>query len=185
MKKALYVGSFDPPTCGHEWMIIESSHLFDEVIVAPATNPNKKPLFNIVKRLWLLQEIAEDLNNVTVKEMPNVFHIDFAADNNCDYLIRGIRNPIDLEQETQIIRFNEQKNCGILPVFLMPPKNYSDLSSSLIKSFIGIDGWTKEAAHRVPFRTLEALIDNQMPRISAPIASSEKSIINQFIKDFN
>lgn len=177
MNKALYVGSFNPITNGHLWVIQEASKLFDELVVVIASNNMKEDPYKYDNREYYIKDSIRDLKNTTVVKMPNVFHIDYAEELNAQYLVRGIRNPIDLEQETQILRFNENRNNSIRPVFLMPPKELSDLSSSLVKSLIGIKGWEKEVFNMVPLRVFEDLIKNNLKCFHEYVGS--------FVEDFN
>lgn len=175
--KALYVGSFDPITNGHLWVIEQASKLFDNLTVAVANNPNKKSLFNIERRKYFIEQSVRGYKGIQVEILPNIFHIDYAKNIEAKYLIRGIRNPIDLEQETQILRFNEKKQPDILPVFLMPPKDLSDLSSSLVKSVILVNGWEDVIGDMVPLSVIEEICNSKIRSIY--------SIIEEFVKDFN
>lgn len=193
MKKALYVGSFDPITNGHLWVVNESAKLFDEITVAIAQNAEKSAMFSVEKRKYFVEEaLLPNHHNVRVEIMPNVFHIDYAHEIGAKYIVRGIRNPIDLEQETQILRFNERRNPSILPIFLMPPKELSDLSSTLVKNVLQVNDWDTEIAKMVPLRVVEEVCKlkakpfftttSQGPEWSA---IKQKGIIEDFVDRFN
>jgi len=142
MKKvAIYAGSFNPPTKGHLWVVEQASKLFDEVIVAIAINPDKTYMFTEAERIKMFQEITKDLSNVTVESVGNRYLIDFAIDKNATHLVRGIRGSEDLPTEKTILHFNNEKAPDIQTVFLIPPKDLEDISSSLVRGLIGYDKW--------------------------------------------
>lgn len=99
MKKAIYAGSFDPPTNGHLWMIEQSSKLFDQLIVAIGDNYEKNYTFSTNERLYLLKEITKPFKNVEIVNFHNEFLVNYANKVNASHIIRGIRNSNDYEFE--------------------------------------------------------------------------------------
>lgn len=168
MRKAIYAGSFDPPTYGHLWMIEEAAKLFDEVIVAIGINAAKKTMFTIDERKKMLRDMIKDreLNSghyndrITVDAFEGMYLIKYAGMSNASHLIRGIRNTSDFEYEQSMRHVNEDmcKSC-ITTIFLMPPKRLSDISSSLIKGLIGPMGWQSTINNYVPDCVYQKLIE--------------------------
>jgi pantetheine-phosphate adenylyltransferase len=143
MKKAIYAGSFDPITHGHNWMIKQGSLLFDELIVVIAFNPDKKGYFTPEERLVQIQDQVKVYNNVKILLVPDRYVADVAKENNCQYLLRGIRNLQDFEYEKTIERVNLKINPSLQTIYLTPPVDLAEVSSSLVKSLVGFPGWQK------------------------------------------
>ena len=101
MTKAVFPGSFDPPTIGHLNIIQRASKLFDEIDVVIAVNESKKYLFNQQERTKMLCELVKDYKNVSVHTW-NGLIVDYAAKNNSKVLIRGIRNATDFSYEIEL-----------------------------------------------------------------------------------
>ena len=150
MSKAIYAGSFDPPTLGHLWMIEEASKMFEEVVVSVGVNPEKKPMFGTEERLSMLREMVLPFPNVTVSSYCNQYLVSHASELGVNFIVRGIRNGADYEYEKAMRNINADLNGEISTVFLMPPKNLSEISSSVIKGLIGPKGWEKVIPLYVP-----------------------------------
>lgn len=144
-RKAVYAGSFDPVTNGHLCMIEEGAALFDELVVAVGTNPEKKYTFTPAERVEMLREVVRDLGGefegVSVVEMPNVFLVDFAASLGAGYILRGIRDERDYVFERTMRHVNADMRAEVTTVFLMPPRGLAEVSSSFVKGFVGVEGW--------------------------------------------
>lgn len=132
IKKAVYAGSFDPLTKGHKEMIIKASKMFDKVIVGVLINNKKTPLFSMEERVEHIKKCTADLPNVEVK-MFNGLLVDFAAANNAQVIIRGLRSVSDFENEIQIAMTNKQLNPDIETSLLIPDIKYQYVSSSIVK----------------------------------------------------
>ena len=137
----VYAGSFDPPTCGHLWMIEQGAALFDKLIVAVGINPEKKYLFSTEDRLEMLSQCTTHLPNVEVHSFTNQFLINFAESRRARFVLRGIRNESDYEQERVMRNVNGDLDPKITTVFLMPPRPIAEVSSSLVKGLVGPIGW--------------------------------------------
>ena len=140
-KKAVYAGSFDPPTKGHMYMIQEGARLFDELVVAVGVNPDKATTFSLKTRLDLLGEVTAGLANVRVASFENQFLIRYAASTGAGYILRGIRNALDFGYERTMRHVNEDLQAGVSTIFLIPPRHLAETSSSFVKGLVGPEGW--------------------------------------------
>lgn len=157
-RKAVYAGSFDPLTNGHMFMVHEGSKLFDELIIAIGINPEKKSMFTLEERLIFLNDAVQPLPNVEVDHFGNNFLIDYATKIGAKYILRGIRNASDFHYEQTMRQINSEENPEIVTVFLTPPRELIDISSSFVKSLIGPIGWEKWIRPRVPDAVYQELI---------------------------
>jgi len=129
---AIYPGSFDPVTYGHIDLIRRAQEIFQEVVVAVAHNPHKKPLFNIKDRVKMLKKATSGMPGITVEDF-NGLVIDYAHKKKAKVLIRGLRMISDFEYEFQMALTNRKLSSDIETIFLMPQESYSYLSSKLLK----------------------------------------------------
>jgi pantetheine-phosphate adenylyltransferase len=147
IKTAYYVGSFDPLTNGHIWMINEALKIFDHLYIGVGSNSNKNHMFSDGDRKEMIENYlsSENLSCLTtvVIQDKNEFSVNAAKKLNCSFMIRGIRNCKDFEYEMEIKAFNDQINSDIQTIFLSPPPNIANISSSLIRGCIHIVGWRK------------------------------------------
>lgn len=141
MKKGVYAGSFDPLTKGHMWMIKRGATLFDELVVVVGTNPEKNYTFTIEERFELLKKSTKDIKNVKLDIMKNRFLVKYAESIQANYILRGIRTENDYSFERVMRYINGDMNSEINTIFLMPPREIAEVSSSMIKGLIGPDGW--------------------------------------------
>lgn len=149
--KAVYAGTFDPLTVGHLWMIERGAELFDRLIVAIGINPEKKCLFSIESRLEMIYESTnKKLPNVEISTFTNQFLISYAQYVGAQFILRGIRNESDYEYERAMRNINSDLNSGITTIFLMPPREIVEVSSSMVKGLVGPEGWEKIASEYVP-----------------------------------
>ncbi len=155
---ALYTGTFDPVTLGHLWMIKAGSNLFDKLVIAVGTNPDKKCYFSIEDRIIMLQKSISGYGNVTVEEAPNKFLIKYASSIGAQFILRGIRSTTDYEYEKALSYVNAQLNSEIVTVFLLPPRELIEISSSTVRGLIGPEGWEEVVGKYVPSCVLEKII---------------------------
>lgn len=139
-KKALFPGSFDPLTNGHVDTIQRAAKLFDEVIIAVLTNTSKVSLFNSNEKIDLIEKSVQHIENVKVISHVGGLTIDLAKDLEITAMIRGMRNTLDFEYETNIALMNKQLNEEIETVILLADEKYRFLSSSLIKEVARFGG---------------------------------------------
>lgn len=157
LRRAVYAGSFDPPTMGHLWMIKEGVRLFDELVVAVSTNPDKAPRFPLARRVALLQEITRDIPRVTIASFEKIFLIDFARRRSAPFILRGLRNKDDYEFERAMRQINADLHPGITTVFLMPPRKFAEVSSSMVVGLVGTRGWRRAVGRYVPPTVIKEL----------------------------
>ena len=158
MAKAIYAGSFDPITNGHLWVIEKAANIFDELIVALGDNPDKSYFFKLDERLKLLQQILAKYQNVKIDHFEGEFLVNYAKRVGATHIIRGIRNNQDYEYE-KTMRYINSDLCGDMDtVFLMPPRDYAEVSSSLVKGFTGTLGWEEIVTKYVPQEVLNSLL---------------------------
>lgn len=166
---AVYAGSFDPVTKGHLWVIQEAIKLFDELHIAIGINPSKKNTFSVETRtemiLASLEEIGFDLrmhgvaygSRINVGSFENEFLINYARKIGASYLVRGIRTESDFEYEREMMHINLSIDPNIQTIFLMPPKEVGNVSSSMVKGFVGPQGWEDIASKFVTQNVLNEL----------------------------
>jgi len=137
--KALYPGTFDPPTNGHVDLIERGSKLFDHLTVAILVNPVKNPLFTVEERVEMLEEATEPLGNVSVATFDGLM-VGFARDVGATAVLRGIRAISDYEHEFQMALMNRRLAPEIETVFLQPAGRYSFVSSRMVKEVFSFGG---------------------------------------------
>lgn len=150
MRHAVYAGSFDPITNGHLWMIENGSRLFDRLTVAIGINPDKRYRFSLDDRLLMLRESVAPFANVTVTHFENLFLVNYARQIGATVILRGIRNEQDYGYERGMRYVNGEFDANILSAFLMPPREYAEISSSFVKGLVGPTGWEDVLRKYVP-----------------------------------
>ena len=137
--KALYPGTFDPPTNGHVDIIQRGSRLFDQLIVAILVNPVKNPLFSIEERMEMLREATSSIPNVSFATFDGLM-VEFARQQGVAAVVRGIRAISDYEYEFQMALMNRRLAPEIETVFLQPAGRYSFVSSRMLKEVFSLGG---------------------------------------------
>jgi pantetheine-phosphate adenylyltransferase len=150
MKKAVYAGSFDPVTRGHLWMIQEGARLFDELVVAIGISPDKRGTFSIDERLQMLRESTAQFPNVKVDSFKGKLLVNYARLAGAGYLLRGVRVIGDFDYERMLRHVNADLCSEVQTVFLIPPREIADISSSLVRSVMGTEGWQEVISRYVP-----------------------------------
>jgi pantetheine-phosphate adenylyltransferase len=138
-RRALYPGTFDPITNGHQDLVRRAASLFDHVIVAIAANPNKTPLFSLEERVDLARRVLHDLSNVEVLGYSGLT-VDFARQNKVGVVIRGLRAVSDFEFEFQLANMNRHVAREIETVFLTPQEQFTFISSTLVREIAILGG---------------------------------------------
>jgi pantetheine-phosphate adenylyltransferase len=137
--KALYPGTFDPPTNGHVDLIQRGAKLFEHLTVAILNNPVKNPLFTVEERVEMLKEVTAALPNVSVATFGGMM-VEFARQQGATAVLRGIRAISDYEYEFQMALMNRRLAPEIETVFLQPAGRYSFVSSRMVKEVFSFGG---------------------------------------------
>lgn len=139
IKRAIYPGSFDPVTNGHLDLIHRALGIFDEVIIAVATNRSKNPLFSTEERVALLQKSVGERPGLSVESLDGLL-VDFAKKREAFVLIRGLRAVSDFEFEFQMALTNRRLEPNIETIFLAPREDCIFLSSRIVKEVAFLRG---------------------------------------------
>jgi pantetheine-phosphate adenylyltransferase len=145
-RTAIYPGSFDPLTKGHEDLIRRSLSLADRVVVAVAVNSSKQPLFPVAERLALLQAAMGDDPRVTFESFDGLL-AEFAKTVGASIVVRGLRAVSDFEYEFQMALMNRQLHPSLETVFLVPAVDLTYLSSSLVREVARYGGDVSALVH--------------------------------------
>ena len=138
MKKAVFPGSFDPITIGHVDIVKRGIKVFDEIIIAVGDNTDKKYMFPKEKRVEFVKQTFNNYDNIKIESYDGLT-VDFCKKNNIEFMIRGLRNPADLEFEKSIALTNREMTDIETIFFLTSPEN-SFISSSIVRDLIRNNG---------------------------------------------
>jgi pantetheine-phosphate adenylyltransferase len=158
MKRAVYAGSFDPVTHGHLWMIEQGVNLFDEMVVAIGVNPDKRYTFSARERADMLRDTTRHLPNLRVEVFENQFLVNYAKSVGANYILRGIRTGSDYEFERTMRYVNSDLFPEIVTLFLMPPREIAEVSSTMVKGLVGPVGWEDIVHKYVPEPVYQCLL---------------------------
>lgn len=136
---AMYPGTFDPITLGHEDLVRRASRLFDRVVVAVAANPSKAPIFSLDERVALAQKVLKNFRNVRVTGYDGLT-VDFARKNKLQVIVRGLRAISDFEYEFQLANMNRHLTDDVETAFLTPTEKYTYISASLVREIAAMGG---------------------------------------------
>ena len=153
--KAIYPGTFDPITNGHIDIVTRAASMFDKVVLAIAASPSKKPMFSLDERIALAEQATAHLVNVEVIGFSDLM-ANFARAQQANILIRGLRAVADFEYEMQVVHMNRHLMPTLESVFLMPCKEWSFISSSLVKEVARHQG---DVSHFLPANVHQALLN--------------------------
>jgi pantetheine-phosphate adenylyltransferase len=172
-RKGVYAGSFDPITEGHMHMVRVGSRLFDEFVVAVGMNPAKAYTFSLEERRAFVESAVRGIDNVKVVHFANRFLVDFAREMGADYILRGIRNEHDYAFERQMRHVNADIAPEINTIFLMPPREIAEVSSSFVKSLVGPEGWREVVRAYLPPQIYESFCRHYGGRTPTPSSPAE------------
>ena len=136
---AMYPGTFDPITLGHEDLVRRASRLFDKVVVAIAANPGKEPMFSLDERVALAKSVLKDFEGVEVTGYDGLT-VNFAKDKGLRVIVRGLRAISDFEYEFQLANMNRHLTDEVETAFLTPTETYTYISSSLVREIAALGG---------------------------------------------
>ncbi|MEE9176454.1 MAG: pantetheine-phosphate adenylyltransferase [Thermodesulfobacteriota bacterium] len=146
MKIAIYPGSFDPFTYGHQNIIERSVKVFDQIIVAVAHNTSKKTIFTVEERVEILNEVFRDRDDVKVDYFEGLL-VEYIKKMGTNVVLRGMRTVSDFEFEMQMALANKTLSSELETVFMVTDSEFSHISSSVIKEVVSLNG---SASHMVP-----------------------------------
>ncbi len=135
MKTAIFAGSFDPITRGHEDIVLQAMPLFDEIIIAIGVNIDKKYAFPLEKRIKWIENTFVDYPKVKVVSYQGLT-VDFCKKMNANFIIRGLRNTTDFEYESVIAEANKKLNPEVETIFFLSNPNLRCVSSSVVRDII-------------------------------------------------
>ena len=153
MIKAVFPGSFDPPTNGHLDIIQRASKLFDDVDVLISVNPNKNYMFSEQERLEMLKQLLKDYKNVQIHVWEGLI-VNYAKETGAKVLIRGIRSTNDFAYEFELAHMNQNLNPAIETMFLPSKEKWGVVKSSSIKELAMFGG---DISRMVPPLVVDAL----------------------------
>lgn len=145
-RSAVYPGTFDPITRGHEDLVRRAATIFDRVVVAIAANPGKTPLFSIEERIDLARRVLADVPGVEVQGYSGLT-VDFARAQNIAVIVRGLRAVSDFEFEFQLATMSRHLTDQVETVFLTPTEQFNFISSTLIREIASLGGNISEFVH--------------------------------------
>ena len=154
-RTAVYAGSFDPITRGHEDLIKRSLQFVDRIIVAVATNVSKQPLFTLDERVAFIRAAVGDDARVDVRQF-NGLLVDFAREVGASLIIRGLRAVADFEYEFQMALMNRHLAPGLETVFMVPSIETTYISSSLVREVARFGGDISGLVHPLVTDALRA-----------------------------
>jgi pantetheine-phosphate adenylyltransferase len=160
---AVYSGTFDPITAGHEDVIGRAAQLFDRVIVAVAVAHHKKTLFSLEQRIELAQATLKAVPHVQVQPFDGLI-MDFCAAVNAQAVVRGIRNVTDFDYESQMAAMNRKLRPAVDTVFLLPAPAVQCISSTLVREISKLGGDVSTMVSPAVAQALEAA---HRPRLQA------------------
>ena len=147
MRVAIYAGSFDPITRGHDDLVNRSLEFVDRVVVAVATNVAKQPLFSVEERVELIRATLNDrAARVEVRQFSGLL-VDFAREVGAQLLIRGLRAVSDFEYEYQMALMNRHLSPGLETVFMVPSLDTTYISASLVREVARFGGQIDDLVH--------------------------------------
>ncbi|HKN65039.1 MAG TPA: pantetheine-phosphate adenylyltransferase [Gemmatimonadaceae bacterium] len=163
MRIAIYAGSFDPITRGHEDLVSRSLEFVDKLVVAVATNVAKQPLFTVAERVDLIRAAVNNNSRVEVRQFSGLL-VDFAREVNAKVLIRGLRAVSDFEYEYQMALMNRHLSPRLETVFMVPSLDTTYISASLVREVARFGGEITDLVHPA----VAAALREKYPAKSAP-----------------
>ncbi|HUQ29504.1 MAG TPA: pantetheine-phosphate adenylyltransferase [Usitatibacter sp.] len=148
MTRAVYPGTFDPITNGHEDLIQRASRLFDEVVVGVAHSQAKRPFFSLDERVRIAKEVLAPYKNVTVSGFSGLLS-QFVKDQSAAIILRGLRAVSDFEYEFQLAGMNRRLAPGVETLFLTPSDKYLFLSATIVREIAVLGGDISAFVHPV------------------------------------
>jgi len=155
--RAVYPGTFDPITNGHEDLIQRASRLFDEVMVGVAHRQAKRPFFSLEERIVLAREVLKPYKNVTVEGFSGLLS-EFVKEHSATVILRGLRAVSDFEYEFQLAGMNRRLAPGVETLFLTPSDKYLFLSATIVREIAVLGGDISAFVHPATAERMKAKI---------------------------
>jgi len=146
MIRAVYPGTFDPLTRGHEDIVRRAATLFDALVLGIADSPAKRPFFGLEERIAMARHVLADCSNVSVVGFRGLL-IDFARQHGARVVVRGLRAVSDFEYEFQLAGMNRHLDPGIETVFLTPSEQHTFISGTLVREIANLGGDVAKFVH--------------------------------------
>lgn len=145
-KVAVYPGTFDPLTRGHQDLVRRASRLFERVIIGVAESRGKQPLFSLTERVEIAHEVLEEFNNVAIYGFDCLL-MDFLQEHNAHVILRGLRAVSDFEYEFQMAGMNRNLYPDVETVFLTPSEQYTFISATMVREIAVLGGDVSKFVH--------------------------------------
>lgn len=146
MDKAIYPGTFDPITRGHEDLIRRAARLFDRVVVAVAASSGKKPFFTLDERVEMARQVLADCPNVEVMAFSGLL-MEFLQQQNARVILRGLRAVSDFEYEFQMAGMNRSMYPDVETMFMTPSEQYMFVSATIVREIALLGGDADKFVH--------------------------------------
>ena len=152
---AIYPGTFDPITRGHEDLVRRAASLFDKVVLAIAESPSKQPRFSLAERVEMAHEVLADLPNVEIVGF-NSLLMKFVHERGAKVIVRGLRAVSDFEYEFQMAGMNRSVYPEVETVFLTPGEQYTFISATMVREIARLGGDVSKFVHPYVEKRLRA-----------------------------
>ena len=153
MIRAVYPGTFDPITRGHEDLVARAAKLFGEVIVAVAHSQTKRPFFTLEERVGLARDVLREYKNVRVVGFGGLLS-EFLKVQDASVILRGLRAVSDFEYEFQMAGMNRKLNPGVETMFLTPSDKYLFISATIVREIATLGGDVSDFVHPLTVKAL-------------------------------
>ena len=160
IKRAVYPGTFDPITNGHEDLVQRASRLFDEVIVGVAHSQAKRPFFGLDERVQIAREVLAGYPNVKVLGFAGLLS-EFVREHQAGVILRGLRAVSDFEYEFQLAGMNRTLAPGVETLFLTPSDRYLFLSATIVREIAVLGGDIGSFVHPITAHRIREKVGRQ------------------------
>ncbi|HVJ13600.1 MAG TPA: pantetheine-phosphate adenylyltransferase [Burkholderiales bacterium] len=155
MIKAVYPGTFDPLTRGHEDLVRRAAKLFDKLVLAIADSKAKRPYFTLEERIAMAREVLGDMKNVEVVGFSSLL-TEFVKKQGARVVLRGLRAVSDFEYEFQLAGMNRNLYPEMETIFLTPSEQHMFISATLVREIAALGGDVSEFVHPLVAKKLKA-----------------------------